>query len=77
MTRKIKYIIGMIWCQFKKKKVKRRLFGRKLGLQKHTIKCEVMPLSQKGLLKRYLNFLFLELIIFISEKDINIPSRNF
>jgi len=28
MTRKIKYIIGMIWWQFRKKKIKRRLFER-------------------------------------------------
>ena len=28
MTRKIKYIIGMIWGQFRKKKIKRRLFER-------------------------------------------------
>ncbi len=28
MTRKIKYIVGMIWWQFRKKKVKRRLFER-------------------------------------------------
>jgi len=28
MKRKIKYIIGIIWWQFKKKKVKRRLFER-------------------------------------------------
>jgi len=26
MTRKINYIIGMIWWQFRKKKIKRRLF---------------------------------------------------
>jgi len=28
MKRKIKYIIGMIWWQFRKKKVKRELFER-------------------------------------------------
>jgi len=28
MTRKIKHIIGMIWWQFRKKKLKRRLFER-------------------------------------------------
>jgi len=33
MTRKIKYIIGMIWLQFRKKKVKRRLFERIRALE--------------------------------------------
>jgi len=28
MKRKIKYIIGMIWWQFRKKKIKRRLFEK-------------------------------------------------
>jgi len=28
MKRKFKYIIGMIWWQFRKKKIKRRLFER-------------------------------------------------
>jgi len=28
MKRKLKYIIGMIWWQFRKKKVKRELFER-------------------------------------------------
>jgi len=33
MTRKLKYIIGMIWWQFRKKKVKRRLIERIRALE--------------------------------------------
>jgi len=33
--RKIKYIIGMIWWQFRKKRVKRRLFERIRASETH------------------------------------------
>ncbi len=36
MARKIKYVIGMIWWQFRKKKVKRRLFERIRFIDKHS-----------------------------------------
>jgi len=36
MTRKLKYIIGMIWWQFRKKKVKRELFKRIRFVDKHS-----------------------------------------
>jgi len=35
ITRKIKYIIGMIWWQFRKKKIKRRLFERIRASEAH------------------------------------------
>jgi len=36
MKRKIKYIIGIIWWQFRKKKVKRRLFDERIrALETH------------------------------------------
>jgi len=46
MRRKVKYIIGMIWWQFRKKKVKRRLFERIRALETRlSVKGIIVPVD--------------------------------